>query len=150
MGRQSKLCAWPTKYVVLSIVNGAHAWSFFELVSLPLATSHLTAGLLALAAPQTKFSQLLLRCHRRFSRSCRWLHGQQLHEFGSVGVALMKALQTLAVVVISAALFCEKDRLQCLNHEKAFSVLMVVAGFVMYGAASRKRVGVATDGRGDK
>ena len=34
MGRQSKLCAWPTKYVVLSIVNGAHAWSFFELVSL--------------------------------------------------------------------------------------------------------------------
>ena len=63
---------------------------------------------------------------------------------------MMKALQTLAVVVISAALFCEKDRLQCLNHEKAFSVLMVVAGFVMYGAASRKRVGVATDGRGDK
>jgi hypothetical protein len=62
-----------------------------------------------------------------------------LRQFGSVGAALMKALQTLLVVVLSAALFCGADRLQCLNAEKALSVGMVVLGFSIYGGPGGRR-----------
>jgi hypothetical protein len=61
-----------------------------------------------------------------------------LNQYGSVGAALLKAVQTLLVVLISASVFCSTDVAQCMDGEKALSVSVVLLGFVVYGGPAKR------------
>lgn len=57
-----------------------------------------------------------------------------LKQIGAVRAALMKALQTFLVVGVSSVFFCSAaEPLQCMDWEKALSVVCVLAGFQIYG-----------------
>ena len=47
--------------------------------------------------------------------------------------ALIKAAQTLLVVVLSAVFFCGEEASQCMTVERAASVALVLMGLVWYG-----------------
>eukprot|EP00957_Ditylum_brightwellii_P201130 15324188-Ditylum_brightwellii.AAC.1 len=65
-----------------------------------------------------------------------------LRDLGSIGSALLKGLQMIIVVCISALFFCSTEPTQCLTWWKASSILLVLMGTFSYafGSSNNKRV----------
>jgi len=59
-----------------------------------------------------------------------------LQQIGAVGSALLKGMQSVAVVLLSAVFFCPHEEAQCLTTIKAISVLMVLLGTCLYAAST--------------
>jgi len=59
-----------------------------------------------------------------------------LRQIGAIGSALLKGIQSVAVVLLSAAFFCSQEETQCLTTVKCMSVCLVLGGTVLYAAAS--------------
>lgn len=58
-----------------------------------------------------------------------------LGALGSVSSAMMKGAQMVAVWIVAAALFCDKEHSQCFTPPKAASVAVVVVALVAYAKA---------------
>lgn len=58
-----------------------------------------------------------------------------LSSLGAVSAALMRGLQTVAVFVSSAVLFCAAEETQCITPVKMASIVFVLAGTLVYAAA---------------
>jgi hypothetical protein len=58
-----------------------------------------------------------------------------LSTLGAVSAALMRGLQTVAVFVSSALLFCAVEETQCITPVKMTSIIFVLAGTLGYAAA---------------
>ncbi len=56
-----------------------------------------------------------------------------LKDIGAVASALLKGLQMVVVIALSAFFFCAKESSQCLTPSKALSALFVLSGVVCYG-----------------
>ena len=61
-----------------------------------------------------------------------------LKKLGAVPSALLKGVQTIAVVGISAMAFCGTEESQCLTSMKAISIVTVLSGVICYGLGSNK------------
>lgn len=59
-----------------------------------------------------------------------------MRQIGAVGSALLKGVQSVAVVALSAVFFCPQEEAQCLTALKSVSVCLVLGGTVLYAAAS--------------
>jgi hypothetical protein len=59
-----------------------------------------------------------------------------LQQAGAVGAALLKGLQTVVVVVVSAILFCAKEDAQCLTPTKSLRLVLVLSGMMVYSSKS--------------
>mmetsp|Transcript_18619 Transcript_18619/g.53519 ORF Transcript_18619/g.53519 Transcript_18619/m.53519 type:complete len:407 (+) Transcript_18619:278-1498(+) len=59
-----------------------------------------------------------------------------LKQIGAVGSALLKGVQSVAVVILSAIFFCPQEEAQCLTTMKAISVILVLSGTFLYAAGS--------------
>lgn len=59
-----------------------------------------------------------------------------LKHIGAVGSALLKGIQSVAVVLLSTVLFCPQEEAQCLTRLKSTSVCLVLGGTVLYAASS--------------
>ena len=57
-----------------------------------------------------------------------------LQQVGAVGAALLKGLQTVVVVVVSAILFCANEDSQCLTPTKSLSLVLVLSGMMVYSS----------------
>lgn len=55
-----------------------------------------------------------------------------LKQIGAVGSALLKGLQAVAVVLLSASFFCSREAAQCLTVAKGFSIVLVISGTLLY------------------
>ena len=58
-----------------------------------------------------------------------------LRNLGAVGSSLLKGVRSVAVVLLSAALYCPREAAQCLSRTKELSIALVVSGTVMYASA---------------
>eukprot|EP00578_Thalassiosira_sp_NH16_P001955 CAMPEP_0181129610 /NCGR_PEP_ID=MMETSP1071-20121207/29412_1 /TAXON_ID=35127 /ORGANISM="Thalassiosira sp., Strain NH16" /LENGTH=381 /DNA_ID=CAMNT_0023215605 /DNA_START=540 /DNA_END=1686 /DNA_ORIENTATION=+ len=63
-----------------------------------------------------------------------------LKQIGAVGSALLKGVQSVAVVLLSAAFFCPREEAQCLTIVKALSVALVLIGTFLYAVSSSVEV----------
>ena len=54
---------------------------------------------------------------------------------GAVSAALMRGMQTVAVFVSSAALFCTSEESQCITPTKIASIAVVLVGTLIYAIA---------------
>jgi len=59
-----------------------------------------------------------------------------LKQIGAVGSALLKGIQSIAVVILSAIFFCPHEEAQCLTAVKSISVVLVLSGTFLYAAGS--------------
>ena len=59
-----------------------------------------------------------------------------LKQIGAVGSALLKGIQSVAVVILSAIFFCPHEEAQCITTVKSISVVLVLAGTFLYAAGS--------------
>mmetsp|Transcript_18394 Transcript_18394/g.37049 ORF Transcript_18394/g.37049 Transcript_18394/m.37049 type:complete len:405 (-) Transcript_18394:270-1484(-) len=76
-----------------------------------------------------------------------------LKQIGAVGSALLKGIQSVAVVLLSAAFFCPQEEAQCLTSIKAVSVILVLSGTFLYASGSRNdgtHFGTSKDTKGEK
>mmetsp|Transcript_4579 Transcript_4579/g.6958 ORF Transcript_4579/g.6958 Transcript_4579/m.6958 type:complete len:188 (-) Transcript_4579:10-573(-) len=55
-----------------------------------------------------------------------------LEQVGAVGSALLKGMQTVAVVLLSAVFFCGIETAQCLSFVKVISIVLVISGTICY------------------
>lgn len=63
-----------------------------------------------------------------------------------MGAALLKGLQTVAVVLSSAALFCSKEEdTQCLTVMKLLSLVLVLSGTLLFGFGGKRQVAANVD-----
>jgi len=73
-----------------------------------------------------------------------WLHAisffEVLHTAGPVVSALLKAIQTICVFVLSSVLFCDMatEAAQCITFAKSLSVGVLVSGLLAYGYGHAK------------
>lgn len=65
-----------------------------------------------------------------------------LKNIGAVGSALLKGIQTVVVIVLSALLFCGREESQCLNWNKVLSASLVLGGVFLYAGVKT----IASDG----
>lgn len=59
-----------------------------------------------------------------------------LKQIGAVGSALLKGIQSVAVVILSAIFFCPHEEAQCITTVKSISVVLVLSGTFLYAASS--------------
>ena len=59
-----------------------------------------------------------------------------LKQIGAVGSALLKGIQSVAVVILSAIFFCPHEEAQCITTVKSISVILVLSGTFLYAAGS--------------
>ena len=59
-----------------------------------------------------------------------------LKQIGAVGSALLKGIQSVAVVILSAIFFCPHEEAQCITTVKSISVVLVLSGTFLYAAGS--------------
>jgi len=62
-----------------------------------------------------------------------------LKQIGAVGSALLKGIQSVAVVALSAIVFCPREETQCLTPLKAMSALLVLSGMIVYAVGSAEK-----------
>jgi len=62
-----------------------------------------------------------------------------LKNLGAVASALLKGLQAIVVIALSAVLYCPAEESQCLTWIKFISAVVVISGVMGYGFGSRKR-----------
>jgi len=62
-----------------------------------------------------------------------------LKNLGAVASALLKGVQAVVVVMLSAILYCPLESSQCLTWSKFFSMMIVILGVFGYGLGSRKK-----------
>eukprot|EP00521_Asterionellopsis_glacialis_P014409 CAMPEP_0195305114 /NCGR_PEP_ID=MMETSP0707-20130614/35693_1 /TAXON_ID=33640 /ORGANISM="Asterionellopsis glacialis, Strain CCMP134" /LENGTH=336 /DNA_ID=CAMNT_0040369139 /DNA_START=374 /DNA_END=1384 /DNA_ORIENTATION=- len=67
-----------------------------------------------------------------------------LKEIGAVGSALLKGMQTVAVVTLSAVFFCHAETTQCMTVIKACSIVLVLSGTTSYALGSHKNKAQST------
>lgn len=60
-----------------------------------------------------------------------------LKNIGSVASALLKGVQAIVVVGLSALLYCPSDETECLTWSKSISAMVVLSGVLGYGIGSR-------------
>jgi drug/metabolite transporter (DMT)-like permease len=61
-----------------------------------------------------------------------------LKNIGAVASALLKGVQMIVVVALSAVLYCPTERSQCLTWIKAISAVIVLSGVMGYGLGNTK------------
>jgi hypothetical protein len=61
-----------------------------------------------------------------------------LKTLGAVASALLKGIQAIAVVGISAIVFCQTEKSQCLTTVKTLSIVSVLSGVICYGLGSKE------------
>jgi hypothetical protein len=61
-----------------------------------------------------------------------------LQNIGAVASALIKGVQAVVVVLLSAVFFCAREESQCLTSTKAFSAALVLSGVFAYGVGGKK------------
>ena len=71
-----------------------------------------------------------------------------LKQIGAVGSALLKGVQSVAVVILSAIFFCPYEETQCLTTFKALSVVLVLSGSFLYAAESTRSLQAMEKHRG--
>ena len=67
-----------------------------------------------------------------------------LGRLGAVGMTVLKALQSAAVLLLSSLIFCGQESSQCLSLAKGLSGLIVVTSGLFYGLHSSKGKGLAS------
>lgn len=63
-----------------------------------------------------------------------------LKNLGAVASALLKGVQAVVVVLLSAVLYCPFESSQCLTWSKFVSMMIVISGVFGYGLGSRKNL----------
>ena len=63
-----------------------------------------------------------------------------LKNLGAVASALLKGVQAVVVVLLSAVLYCPFESSQCLTWSKFISMMIVISGVFGYGLGSRKNL----------
>jgi len=61
-----------------------------------------------------------------------------LKNIGAVASALLKGIQMIVVVALSAILYCPTEKSQCLTWIKAISAIIVLSGVMGYGLGNKK------------
>lgn len=61
-----------------------------------------------------------------------------LQNMGAVAAALLKGVQAVAVIGLSALLYCPTEETECLTWRKTMSAILVVTGVVGYGFGSKR------------
>ena len=61
-----------------------------------------------------------------------------LKNIGAVASALLKGVQMIVVVALSAILYCPTEKSQCLTWIKAISAIIVLSGVMGYGLGNKK------------
>ena len=71
-----------------------------------------------------------------------------LKNIGAVASALLKGLQMVIVIALSAFFFCSKESSQCLTVSKVLSALLVLSGVICYGVGgssqNERKISTAT------
>jgi magnesium-transporting ATPase (P-type) len=67
-----------------------------------------------------------------------------LKNLGAVASALLKGVQAVVVVLLSAVLYCPIESSQCLSWSKFISMMIVISGVFGYGLGSRKNLPKST------
>ena len=62
-----------------------------------------------------------------------------LKNIGAVASALLKGLQMVIVIALSAIFFCSRESTQCLTTSKVLSALLVLSGVICYGVGSGRQ-----------
>lgn len=71
-----------------------------------------------------------------------------LKNIGAVASALLKGLQMVVVIALSAFFFCARESSQCLTYSKGLSAFLVMIGVISYGLGAKKgKKDISTDKR---